>query len=242
MTNQLVTAAQLLREKVLAGHYNADEKLREVALAEDLSVSRTLVRLALGELEKDGLVSHSPNRGFRVRSITLDEVTDAILVRGELEAMAARLCAEQGISKKHRQHLESLLEQMDDLLQHGMNALEARTQWIDFNAEFHDVIISASENKVIATTIDGLARMPLVSSRALVFDQSDAEKSLGRIHIAHQDHKTVLSAILCRRGGQAEACMREHARKSAENKRNSFKAMKNTEFAPTLPGLALVKG
>ena len=37
----------------------------------------------------DELLNRAPNRGFRVRLFTIDEVADAIEIRGELEALAA---------------------------------------------------------------------------------------------------------------------------------------------------------
>ena len=242
MSNQLDEVVQSLREIILAGTFTSEHKLREVALADDLDVSRTLVRLALGKLENEGLVYREPNRGFRVGSFTLDEVTDAIVVRGELEGMAARLAAERGLSVSEEKQATALVRHMDGVLEQGMTNLEARTQWIDLNAEFHDLIIAASGNRIVAQTIARLSRMPLVSSRALVFDQSDKQKSLGRIHAAHQDHKEVLDAILSRRGSSAEHCMRDHALKSARNKRASFEAMRGIDHEPRLPGLALVRG
>ena len=241
MSNQLDEVVQTLRERILGGQFASGHKLREVALADDLDVSRTLVRLALGKLESEGLVYREPNRGYRVGSFTLDEVTDAIIVRGELEGMAARLCAERGLSDGETERARALVRRMDDVLDQGMASIEARTQWIDLNAEFHGLIIEGSGNRIIAQTIAGLSRMPLVSSRALVFDQSDEQRSLGRIRAAHQDHREVLEAILSRRGSRAEHCMREHAEKSARNKRTSFEAMRGVSHEPRLPGVALVR-
>lgn len=242
MTTQLDETTQSLREKILAGLYGNEGKLKEVTLSSDLGVSRTVVRLALGELEMEGLVYRTPNRGFRIRSFTLDEVADAILVRGTLEGMAARLCAEQGLSPQQQEDMAAIIDQMDTLLESGLTGLDSRTLWIDLNGSFHDAVIMACGNKVIEDTIAHLSRMPLVSSRALVFDQSDSQKSLGRVHAAHQDHKTVFDAIVKRQGSRAESCLREHALKSAENKRHSFDAMRAADQSPKLPGLSLVTG
>ncbi len=241
MSNQLDEVVQSLRETILAGRFASGQKLRELALADELEVSRTLVRLALGNLESEGLVYREPNRGYRVGSFTLDEVTDAIIVRGELEGMAARLSAERGLSDGEVEQARALVQRMDEVLDQGMESIEARAHWIDLNAEFHGLIIDGSGNRIIAQTIAGLSRMPLVSSRALVFDQSDKQRSLGRIQAAHQDHKEVLYAILDRSGSRADHLMREHALKSARNKRASFDAMGGVDHEPRLPGLALVR-
>ena len=221
MSGQLDETTQSLREMILAGTYRPEGKLRELTLADDLSVSRTVIRLALGELEKEGLVYRLPNRGFRVRSFTLTEVRHAILVRGELEGMAARLCAEHGISGPERQDFETAIAQMDELLRLGLSSLESRARWIDLNAAFHERIVQACGNRVVGETIAHLSRIPLVSARALVFDQSDVQKSLHRMQDAHQDHKTVFDAIVNpprRKGGKlhARACDEKRGKQALE--------------------------
>ena len=239
MSSQLESTTQSLREKILAGAYANDEKLRELALAEDLGVSRTVIRLALGEIEKEGLVYRQINRGFRVQSFTLDEVIDAIAIRGELEGMAARLCAERGLSQSQVVNMQRIVYEMDDLLGPGMKDVRTRAHWIELNGEFHEAIIQYSANLLISENIRWLSRIPLVSAKALVFDQSDHENCLHRVNTSHQDHKFVLNAIVQRQGSRANSGMREHAIKSGENKRLSFDAMNRS--GQQIPGLALVK-
>jgi GntR family transcriptional regulator of vanillate catabolism len=60
-------------------------------------VSRTPLRLVLGEVEKEGLLERLPTRGYKVREIPMEQVANAIDVGGELEGMAARIVAEQGV-------------------------------------------------------------------------------------------------------------------------------------------------
>ena len=52
-----------LREDILSGHYKEHEELREMAISEEMGVSRTPVREALRQLELEGLVSIIPNKG-----------------------------------------------------------------------------------------------------------------------------------------------------------------------------------
>ncbi|MEX0339704.1 MAG: GntR family transcriptional regulator [Arenibacterium sp.] len=242
MTTQLDGTAQALRERLLEGRFGAAGKLREQMLAEILSVSRTVIRLALGELEKEGLVTREPNKGYRVRSFTLVEVTDAILVRGELEGMAARLCAERGLRNEELNRLHEILKQLDRVLGAGVDTSDARRHVIDLNAAFHDGVIRASGNKSLGETITSLSRLPLVSSRAIVFDTQGSAQHDGRLVASQADHYDVLDAIQNRQGARAEHIMREHARRSAENKRISFDRMRADDLGPGLVGLALVNG
>ncbi|MGE0563408.1 MAG: GntR family transcriptional regulator [Pseudolabrys sp.] len=240
MTTHLDEITQSLRESILSGVYRSNERLGEIALAEQLGGSRTLVRLALGVLEQESLVRREPNRGFRVRGYSLDEVTDAIAVRGEVEAMAARLAAERGLGSAIAQTLSQTVAEMDAILGKSFEALETRARWIDLNGQFHREVISASGNQAIAETVAQLSRRPLVSSIAIVFDQTDPERSKAQIKIAHDDHHAILDAILHRQGERAAARMREHALASGRNKRENIDAMKRGTIEPRIPGVDLV--
>lgn len=240
MANQLDQTVQALREQVLTGRFSRRDKLREAALASDLDVSRTVIRLSLSELEREGLVEREPNKGFRVRSYALQDVADAILVRGELEGMAARLCAERGVTDPMREQLEKIVAEMDRLLDVGFSGRDQQVQWIELNGSFHDAVAAAAKNQALQDSIEQLSRLPLVSSRSIVFDQSDPEHSMSQIIRAQEDHHAILAAILARQGARAEACMKNHAMRSAENKRNSIDAMREGHLGPKLPGLDLV--
>ncbi len=240
MANQLSRTLHALRDRVLSGEFVGGQKLREAALAEDLGVSRTLVRLSLSELEREGLVGREPNKGFRVRSYSLDDIAEAILVRGELEGMAARRAAEKGLPNALRSHLTAIVGQMDSALEKGFGNLENQTAWIDLNGSFHDGIVAASGSKILQETIDQLSRLPLASSRAIVFDKTDPVKSAALIARAQDDHRNILEAIIKRQGTRAQACVQNHALLSSYNKRNSIDAMRNGQLGPRLPGLDLV--
>lgn len=54
-----------LREDILSGKYKENEELREVAIGEELGVSRTPVREAFRQLELEGLIQIVPNKGAR---------------------------------------------------------------------------------------------------------------------------------------------------------------------------------
>src|ERR1700760_89834 len=82
--SQLAHATEKLRDLVLHGTFPTDVKLPEARVAQLLDVSRPPARPAMAALERDGLLVRLPRRGFRVRSFSLDEVVEAIEVRGEL--------------------------------------------------------------------------------------------------------------------------------------------------------------
>src|SRR5262249_59318784 len=86
-------AADALRDAIVDGRLQPGERLRTVALAESLNLSRTPVREALVQLEREGLVEIVPRRGAVVRAFANEDLLDLYEVRAVLEAAAARRAA-----------------------------------------------------------------------------------------------------------------------------------------------------
>ena len=80
-----------LREQILSGKLEPGAELAEVALSEQLGVSRGPVREALGRLASEGLVTVRPRRGAVVRSLSTEEFLELYQVREALERMAVKL-------------------------------------------------------------------------------------------------------------------------------------------------------
>ena len=98
MSSQVDKVVGELRGRILAGQLPPGSRVLEMDYSRQLDVSRTPLRIALGELEKEGLLERLPTRGFRVRSFTMGQIGDAVDVRGVLEGMAARLAAERPLA------------------------------------------------------------------------------------------------------------------------------------------------
>ena len=78
-----------LREDILSGKYEENEELKEVAIGEELGVSRTPVREAFRQLELEGLIQIIPNKGAYVTGITEKDVKDIYMIRSLLEGLCA---------------------------------------------------------------------------------------------------------------------------------------------------------
>jgi DNA-binding GntR family transcriptional regulator len=79
-----------LRERILNLDLKPNTGLRTQAIAEEIGLSRTPVREALGRLEQAGLVAREGGWGYRVRSISYKEAIDVYRVREALEVEAVR--------------------------------------------------------------------------------------------------------------------------------------------------------
>ena len=79
-----------LRQRILSGRIPPGAWLRQVDLADSLSVSRMPVREALTLLGEEGLVELLPHRGARVPPLSIDELEEIYAARMGLEGLAAR--------------------------------------------------------------------------------------------------------------------------------------------------------
>ena len=79
-----------LRDDILSGKYEEHEELKEVAIGEEMGVSRTPVREAFRQLELEGLIQIIPNKGAYVTGITEKDVKDIYMIRSRLEGLCAR--------------------------------------------------------------------------------------------------------------------------------------------------------
>ena len=89
-------AGERLRQAILAGDMAPGHRLVEEELAGMLGVTRASLRAALFDLTADGLVERIPNRGARVRAITIDEAIAITECRIALEGLCAAKAAETG--------------------------------------------------------------------------------------------------------------------------------------------------
>lgn len=238
---QLERATEALRDLVLRGTFPVDEKLPETRVAELLGVSRTPARLAMAVLEQDGLLVRLPRRGFRVRSFSLDEVVEAIEVRGEVEAIAARMVAERGVSQEHRARMEACIGRADILLRNAPFEAAQRQAWCQMNLDFHDALLAACGVRPLWSAYAKVNLVPLASPRDIMFNVARPELNRRQLEATHADHAHILDAILARQSTRAAALVREHAYRSGENKRRNFPDIQMRTMVIETPGVALVR-
>ena len=222
MASQIERVTMELRRRILAGELQAGERIREVQFSGELGVSRTPLRLALGELEKEGLLERLPTRGFRVRQVTLDEVAMAIDVRGTLEGMAARLLAEHGVTREVLEELQACVDEGRLLVEQALLGRDTpvdTARWAAMNARFHRALVEGAGNPALASAIDHIARTPMAGPGARGAAGVQPSLELAFVQRAQFDHEDVVRAIVAHEGARAEALMREHARRSRDNKR-----------------------
>jgi DNA-binding GntR family transcriptional regulator len=105
------SVGEVVREALYQHRFQAGEALSEAALAAEMGISRGPVREALLVLVQEGLLTHSPNRGFAVVNFTQDDLNEINEVRLPLEALALTL-AKSKISEADLEKLSALKRKM----------------------------------------------------------------------------------------------------------------------------------
>lgn len=223
-----------LRRMITAGEFAPGSRIAEIPVAQQLGVSRTPVRLALGQLEQEGLLVSTPRRGFVVREITSTEIADAFEVRGALEGLACRLVVEKGLEVASRIELEECIALGDAMLAKGHFVDEDARRWSEMNQRFHQAIVRAARNEPLANALAYNARLPLVAPGAIAFKMQSMEISYRYMSAAQTEHKDILEALKSRQASRAEALIVEHAYKSRQNLRSSLADAQRRTVFPTL--------
>lgn len=221
MSTQINAVVNELRRRIVSGAYQPGERLVELQLAQELKVSRTPIRLAFEELTEHGLLERLPTRGFRVRNFNAIDLAHAIDVRGTLEGMAARLVAERGADDDCLAILRACVQEGRELVQDAARnggVIDARN-WMPINARFHEVLIRAAANAPLAEAIAFISKFPLAGATAVIAQDVMPSLEYAFIERAQQDHCDLVAAIESREGVRAESIMREHARRTRDNKR-----------------------
>ncbi len=224
-----------LRDMVLDGTLPAGERLYEVPLSERLGISRTPLREALSQLEHEGLLERQRGGGYAVRAFTLDDVIDAIELRGVMEGTAARIAAERGTDAATLCRFRQLLAGLDAATsEEGVDF----TTYQDLNAQFHALLAALPRSEVMRGEVARASRLPFASASAFLRGQENEPVFRRSLVGAQAQHHAIVDAIAAREGARAEAVAREHARLARRNL--EYMLDQDRSMMSRVPGLSLV--
>jgi len=182
----------------------SDIRLDERSLAEEFGISRTPVREAMAQLEREGFVRSVPRRGIYVVRKSKQEVIEMITAWAALESMAARLITTNAKSEEI-----ATLRKMFATFENG----EARAhldEYSEVNIEFHQTIIRMSNNHVLIDLAANLFTHMRMIRRKTIGEQDRVDRSI-------RDHINIIEALEARDTERAEDLVRNHALGLAEH-------------------------
>lgn len=193
-----------LRDDILSGKYEENEELREVAIGEELGVSRTPVREAFRQLELEGLIKIIPNKGAYVTGISEKDVKDIYMIRSRLEGLAARWATE------HITH-EQLEEMEENVYLAKFHAQKGHLdQLAELDNRFHEIIYEASGSKMLEHQLRDFHQYVLRVRKKTLSSVNRGPKS-------NREHEEIMEAIKAGNADLAENLAHQHIICAYEN-------------------------
>jgi DNA-binding GntR family transcriptional regulator len=153
-TREEYVAAQL-RRLITEGHIAPGEQIDQSKLAEQLGVSRSLVRDAVRRLAAEGLLCTNPHKQAFVPLLTRAEVAEIYHILASLEGLAVFLA----VPKMRSDDLQAL-----HAIHQQMAADLMPEQWVRLNAHFHSTICDLADSPRLAGIIENLRTLRQVAS------------------------------------------------------------------------------
>ena len=181
-----------------------DIRLDERQLAQDFGISRTPVREAMVQLEREGFVRSVPRRGVYVVRKTKQEVIELIQAWAALESMAARLITEHAGDDDIAGLRRMFATFEGDKLHAKLD------EYSEVNIAFHQSIIELSGNQALIRLAENLFTHMRMIRGATIGEDDRVDRSI-------RDHMNIIQALEARDTERAEDLVRQHALGLAEH-------------------------
>ena len=195
-----------LRHLIVSGDVSPGDLLGETALAEEFEVSRTPIREALKQLEREGLVEIRARVGTFVRTPTQREIVELFQLKESLEGLAAGLLARRGDVPA--------LDRLVANVEQEQRAVEAgdREAYAALVHDFHSALVEGADNQKLLEHYRLL--MNQLAYHRIVVQTLDLP---GRLSASLSEHGKILAAIQSKDPLVAELATRRHVEASSQS-------------------------
>jgi DNA-binding GntR family transcriptional regulator len=194
-----------LRTAIVHSHFAPGERLREEALAKILGVSRGPVRVALSQLEHEGLVVIQRNRGTFVARLTREDAEEVYSLRLVVERLAVERAIQRGTPEQFAA-MQQVVDTMETYSARGITEQEAA----ELDVQFHELLYRASAHRRLHECWIAMRRQIHI----LLLSRNVANADF-RV-ITAQAHQLILNALRDRDQGAARVLIDDHLRGSYE--------------------------
>lgn len=188
---------QNIRQDIIRGKYSRGEELKELLIADEMEISRTPVREALRQLEREGLVTIIPNKGTYVVGITAQDMKDIYEIRYELEGLCVRRAVDIA-TPEQLEELEEILYLTEYHIKKGHDK-----QIAELGGKFHEILYEAGAGRMLMRILQNYY-LYLEPVRRVLFDIP------GNIVEAIWEHRQILEAVKERDKDKAEHAVNLH--------------------------------
>ncbi|XGV96666.1 MAG: GntR family transcriptional regulator [Leptolyngbya sp. BL-A-14] len=198
---------QTLRTAILSGELASGDRLVETQLADSLRVSRTPIREAIRQLQRESLVVTDAHGALRVAQLSVADAGYLYDCRIALEQVSvAAACAHATTAQ---------LEQIDLAIQQAEKAIEqehhqlTQYQLLHLDYEFHRLLAESSGNPWLVSLLDQVFdKMMLLRLRTMQHNPHVLE--------IRTEHRRIYKAVSERDPASAVQAIQEHLMASKE--------------------------
>ncbi|MEC7257858.1 MAG: GntR family transcriptional regulator [Pseudomonadota bacterium] len=198
--NATEQAYHIIRSDILTGKLAEGERLTETRLSEDLGLSRTPIREAIGRLIIEGFIDRQKGYTTRVAYFPQDEAEQIYEIRRLIECYsverAARLATEEDIAELRRVHaaMKADTPPRDKAAHQRLTAA---------NEAFHRAIVNAARSPRLTALMTTALDVSMVVRTYSMYSEKDLERSLNH-------HEEIIQAIEARSPKWASSIMSAH--------------------------------
>jgi len=193
---------EMLRSDLLNGVLHPSQKLKMAGLTERFGVSQSVVREALTRLTEQGLLASTPQRGFRVRDLSIQDIAELTETRIQVESLALRLAIQRGdlewetgiLAAHHR--LERTPVTRDD----GT----VSEDWSVQHRDYHQALLAGCGNRRLESVADSLRDSAELYRRWYWVLTDDHQRDLAA------EHRQLKDLTLARDADRAIDLLTEH--------------------------------
>ncbi|TFB08827.1 GntR family transcriptional regulator [Candidatus Atribacteria bacterium MT.SAG.1] len=195
---------KIIKDKIIWHEIKMRERIIDKKLAEELGVSRSMVRQVLTALVKEELLVMIPRNGFYVREITKKEIEEIYEIRKVLEVYAIKRAIPR-IPDRDIAELEKVFKEPKKRLE--KNDTES---FIEIDIKLHNLIINNCNNSHIKKIIDKFRNL-------VNFYRFADQHKISRAKELYFEHLEIFKSIKRRNIELAAESMSNHIENSKKN-------------------------
>ncbi|MEJ2708774.1 MAG: GntR family transcriptional regulator [Anaerolineales bacterium] len=205
-------AYQYIKDQIMNLGFKPGEYITDGKIAAHLNFSRTPVREAFHRLEKEGLLIYETRRGWKIYTLSLDDIHEIFDLKNIIEGMLARKAASCQDDRLRKSLQEAFIDMHRSAEENDTGA------WTEADSRLHETIFNMAGNERAQNVINNLndqwhrVRIGFVART-------------GRMERSASEHEAFVQAILEGNGEAAERHMRDHLERLREELVNLLENM-----------------
>ena len=212
MTTLIDSIYEKIHEEIIAGNLRPGQRLHISQLASHYQVGLSPVREALSRLLATELVTAISQKGFRVATVSLTDLSDIYKTRAYIECVALRLSIEQGNDEWEANIIAAYHRLAKFESEHSIKKLEDYKEWEIRHRAFNLALINACGLRHLLRIQDQLYNLTERYRRQWLIA---GLKRIGGLPYA-KEQKKIMDAALARDAALATKLLYKHFESATE--------------------------